>query len=218
MTWLEDVVAAIEQSKQAYPNKEMPAEQQRFFVHMALRFCFTGSLNLNGVEHKDWSSVRRELSNAIRQDTAADWLAESCSSQQAADEEPEDSDAEFLEEFPKFLQMFSEFREGNLADFIEKVPVASPLKFHSVLSIIKESIYDKMAAKTFKSIAVFLEVRDLAKTRMVGLHFLQRIPWRVCVVTRERQRLRSATKLSMNTSIQRGWHMRHGLLQSIAQS
>ena len=102
MTWLEDVVAAIEQSKQAYPNKEMPAEQQQFFVHMALRFCFTGSLNLNGVEHKDWSSVRRELSNAIRQDTAI----ESCSSQQAADEEPEDSDAEFLEGFPKFLQMF----------------------------------------------------------------------------------------------------------------
>ena len=97
MTWLEDVVAAIEQSKQAYPNKEMPAEQLQFFVHMALRFCFTGSLNLNGVEHKDWSSVRRELSNAIRQDTAADWLAESCSSQQAADEEPEDSDAEFME-------------------------------------------------------------------------------------------------------------------------
>ena len=106
MTWLEDVVAAIEQSKQAYPNKEMPAEQQQFFVHMAFRFCFTGSLNLNGVEHKDWSSARRELSNAIRQDTAADWLAESCSSQQAADEEPEDSDAEFLEEFPKFLQLF----------------------------------------------------------------------------------------------------------------
>ena len=211
MTWLEDVVAAIEQSKQAYPNKEMPAEQQQFFVHMALRFCFTGSLNLNGVEHKDWSSVRRELSNAIRQDTAADWLAESCSSQQAADDEPEDSGAELLEEF-------SEFREGNLADFLEKVPVASPLEFHSVLSIIKESIYDKMAAKTFKSIAVFLEVRDLAKTRMVGLHFLQRIPWRVCVVICASQRLRPPTKLSMNTSIQRGWHMRHGLLQRIAQS
>ena len=112
MTWLEDVVAAIEQSKQAYPNKEMPAEQQQFFVHMALRFCFTGSLNLNGVEHKDWSSARRELSNAIRQDTAADWLAESCSSQQAADEEPEDSDAEFLEEFPKSqLENNHEFRQ-----------------------------------------------------------------------------------------------------------
>ena len=110
-----------------------------------------------------------------------------------------------------------QFRE-ILADVLKKVPVARPLQFHSVLPTIKESIYDKMAAKTFKSIAVFLEVRDLAKTRMVGLHFLQRIPWRVCVVTRERQRLRSATKLSMNTSIQRGWHMRHGLLQTIAQS
>ena len=59
MAWLEDVVAAIEQSKQAYPNKEMPAEAQQFSIHMAFRFCFTGSLELNGVEHKVWSRVRR---------------------------------------------------------------------------------------------------------------------------------------------------------------
>ena len=40
--------------------------------------------------------------------------------------------------------------------------MARPFKFHSVLSIIKDSIYDNMAAQASKSLALFLEVRDLA--------------------------------------------------------
>ena len=78
-------------------------------------------------------------------------------------EEPGDSDAGFLEHIKddgKFLREEPEFLEqfrDNLADFLKKVPVARPLKFHSVLSIIKRGTIKEEHFKKEEGVNVLLE-------------------------------------------------------------